>query len=68
VQELQRSEVDGRSICWIEFRRERLLGGGSRGQSLGYGFTIEFAELVAGLMCLGYGCPCGPGLFVPVEA
>jgi CRISPR-associated protein Csb2 len=66
VHELPRYEVDGSSIRWIEFRRERLLGGGSRGQSLGYGFTIEFAEPVAGPICLGYGCHFGLGLFVPV--
>jgi CRISPR-associated protein Csb2 len=27
---------------------------------------IEFAEPVAGPLCLGYGCHVGLGLFVPV--
>lgn len=67
VQELPRCQVDGRSIRWIEFRRERLFGGGSRGQGFGYGFVIEFAEPVAGPLCFGYGCHFGLGMFFPVE-
>jgi CRISPR-associated protein Csb2 len=50
---------------WIEFRSERLLGGGSRGQELGYGFEIEFTEEVVGPFCFGYGCHFGLGLFIP---
>jgi len=56
--------VNGRSLRWIEFRRERLLGGGSRGQGLGYGFEVEFAEPVLGPLCLGYGCHFGLGAFM----
>jgi CRISPR-associated protein Csb2 len=65
VHQLPRYELEGRSVRWIEFRRERLFGEGSRGQSLGYGFIIEFAEPVAGPLCFGYGCHFGLGLFVP---
>jgi CRISPR-associated protein Csb2 len=65
VQDVPRCEVNGRSMRWIEFRRERLLGGGSRGQGLGYGFEIEFADEVVGPLCLGYGCHFGLGLFIP---
>ncbi|MBI3796508.1 MAG: type I-U CRISPR-associated protein Cas5/Cas6 [Deltaproteobacteria bacterium] len=65
--DLSRYELDGHSIRWIEFRRERLLGRGSHGQSLGYGFVIEFAEPVVGPLCLGYGCHFGLGMFVPTE-
>jgi CRISPR-associated protein Csb2 len=65
IHELPRCELDGRSIRWIEFRRERILGGGSRGQGLGYGFVLEFAEPVTGPLCFGYGCHFGLGLFVP---
>lgn len=68
VYEVPRCELEGRSIRWIEFRRERLLGGGSRGQSLGYGFTIEFSEAIVGPLCFGYGCHFGLGLFVPVTS
>ncbi|MBI3245326.1 MAG: type I-U CRISPR-associated protein Cas5/Cas6 [Deltaproteobacteria bacterium] len=68
VYELPRCEVEGRSLRWIEFRRERLLGGGSRGQGFGHGFVIEFAEPVAGPLCFGYGCHFGLGLFVPSAA
>ena len=59
-------ELQGRSVRWIEFRRERLFGGGSRGQGLGYGFAIEFPEPVSGPICLGYACHFGLGLFLPV--
>jgi CRISPR-associated protein Csb2 len=64
VHEVLRCEVNGRSMRWIEFRREGLLGGGSRGQGLGYGFEIEFSEEVVGPLCLGYGGHFGLGLFI----
>jgi CRISPR-associated protein Csb2 len=66
VKPIPRCELNGRSIRWIEFRRERLFGGGSRGRGLGHGFTIEFAEPVGGPLCLGYACHFGLGLFIPV--
>jgi len=53
VRSIPRCELQGRSIRWIEFRRERLFGGGSRGQGIGYGFAIEFAEPVVGHSLLG---------------
>jgi len=65
VQPIPRCELQGRSIRWIEFRRERLFGGGSRGQGLGYGFVVEFPKPVYGPICLGYACHFGLGLFVP---
>ena len=67
LRELSRCELEGRSIRWIEFRRERLCGTGSRGQGLGYGFEIEFRAPVSGPICLGYGCHFGLGLFVPAQ-
>jgi hypothetical protein len=42
IHEVPRCEVNGHSLCWIEFRRERILGGRKRGQGLSYGFDIEF--------------------------
>jgi CRISPR-associated protein Csb2 len=66
VYDLSQRELNGRSLRWLEFRRERLFGDGSRGQGMGYGFTIEFAEPVAGPLCLGYGCHFGLGLFVAI--
>ena len=60
--------MEGRFIRWIEFRRERLLGGGSRGQGFGYGFDIEFAEPVAGPLYFGYGCHFGLGMFFLLNA
>jgi CRISPR-associated protein Csb2 len=68
LRELSRCELEGRSIRWLEFRRERLFGSGSRGQGLGYGFEIEFRAPVSGPICLGYGCHFGLGLFIPVTA
>lgn len=64
VYDLPQRELNDRSLRWIEFRRERLFGGGSRGQGVGHGFVIEFADPVAGPLCLGYGCHFGLGLFV----
>jgi CRISPR-associated protein Csb2 len=68
VHEIPRCELDGRSIRWIEFRRERVFGSGSRGQGLGYGFEIEFRTPVSGPICLGYGCHFGLGLFITATA
>lgn len=59
--------ADGRSVRWIEFRRERMLGEGSRGHPLGYGFELEFAEPVTGPITLGYGCHFGLGQFRAVQ-
>jgi CRISPR-associated protein Csb2 len=68
VREIPRCELGGRSIRWIEFRRERLFGSGSRGQGLGYGFEIEFRVPVSGPICLGYGCHFGLGAFMPAAS
>ena len=57
----------GRLIRWLEFRQQRVFGEGRRGNTPGVGFEIEFAELVAGPIALGYGCHYGLGLFAPVE-
>lgn len=65
VREIPRCELDGRSIRWIEFRRERLFGVGNRGLGLGYGFETEFRGPVSGPICLGYGCHFGLGTFMP---
>jgi CRISPR-associated protein Csb2 len=68
LRELSRCELEGRSIRWIEFRRERLFGSGSRGQGLGYGFEIQFRAPVSGPICLGYGCHFGLGAFMPATS
>jgi CRISPR-associated protein Csb2 len=67
VQSLVRCPFEGRSIRWIEFRRERLFGTGHRGQGQGYGFILEFPEPVTGPLALGYGCHFGLGLFCPTD-
>jgi hypothetical protein len=52
----------------MEFPREEVFDGGSRGQGLAYGFTMEFAQDIAGPLNLGYSCPFGLGLFIPATA
>lgn len=66
VYDLPQCALHGRALRWLAFRRERLFGGGSRGQGVGYGFVLEFAEPVAGPLCLGYGCHFGLGLFMAI--
>ncbi len=53
-----------RSFRWLQFRRERLTGGGRCGTHPGTGFTITFHQPVQGPLALGYGCHFGLGLFV----
>lgn len=54
-----------RSVSWLEFRRQRVSGGGRRGTHPGAGFRLEFSEPVAGPLAFGYGCHFGLGLFGP---
>lgn len=53
----------GRSLHWLEFRRNR------KGDTItiGYGFRLKFPEPVAGPVALGYGCHFGLGQFEPVR-
>jgi CRISPR-associated protein Csb2 len=57
----------GRSFNWRDFRQQRVLGDGRRGNEFGKGFEIEFAEPVAGPIALGYACHFGLGLFMPID-
>jgi CRISPR-associated protein Csb2 len=56
----------GRTLAWREFRQQRVLGDGRRGNHFGRGFEIEFAEPVVGPIALGYACHFGLGVFAPV--
>lgn len=58
--------LGGHRIHWLEFRRSRHHGGGSKASSLGYGFRLRFAEAVTGPISLGYACHYGLGLFAAV--
>ena len=49
----------GRSVRWIEFRRNRK----EAVPRMGYGLAVEFAEPVRGAIALGYGCHFGLGQF-----
>ncbi len=60
-------ERDMRGRRWVEYRLERLLGGGTHGQLYGNGFVVQFAEPVAGPISLGYGCHFGLGQFRAME-
>lgn len=55
----------GRTISWLQFRHERVFGGGRRGTHPGAGFEVEFPRSVTGPIALGYACHFGLGLFVP---
>lgn len=57
----------GKNVRWLEFRRERLSGGGRLAIPIGYGFLIQFAEAVTGPLAVGYGCHFGLGQFVAVQ-
>lgn len=49
----------------LKFRRQRNSGGGRRGNSCGFGLTLNFSEPVTGPIALGYASHFGLGLFVP---
>lgn len=58
----------GRPLEWRHFRRQRVLGGGRRGNDPGAGFQIVFSQPVTGPLVLGYACHFGLGLFVPARS
>jgi CRISPR-associated protein Csb2 len=63
VAPVQRLEVGGRDVRWIEFRHSRK----DDAMRLGYGFELEFTEPPVGPVVLGYGCHFGLGLFMPAD-
>lgn len=60
---VERLHCGGRTIRWIEFRRNRK----NDPDRLGYGFELEFSEEVPGPVALGYGAHFGLGLFTPTS-
>jgi CRISPR-associated protein Csb2 len=56
---------DRPDFAWLQFRQNRVLGDGRRGNHPGVGFEIEFPEPVQGPMALGYAAHFGLGLFAP---
>ncbi len=62
----KRQGESSRQLRWIQFRRSRVLGNGSKGSHPGSGFILEFPEPVSGPIALGYGCHFGLGLFAPM--
>lgn len=51
----------GKYFRWLEFRRNRK----GDDPQIGYGFEVEFPQLVIAPFALGYGCHFGLGLFLP---
>ncbi|MHB8927420.1 MAG: type I-G CRISPR-associated protein Csb2 [Bacillota bacterium] len=62
IERVDRSNLKGRRIRWLQFRRWRRFGGG---ESVGgaYGFRLTFAAPITGPVALGYGNHFGLGLF-----
>lgn len=58
-------ELVGQRTSWSSFHRRRSSGDGRRAGDVGYGFRIEFSELVRGPVAVGYGAHFGMGAFVP---
>lgn len=50
---------------WLKFKRHRYSGGGTQGNSSGFGLRLTFSKPVQGPIILGYGCHYGLGLFSP---
>jgi CRISPR-associated protein Csb2 len=67
IEYLDHTEIMGKKVRWLEFRRFRSGGGGQLADSRGFGFEIAFPEPVRGPIALGYGCHFGLGQFVAVE-
>jgi CRISPR-associated protein Csb2 len=60
---IERLVCGGRTVRWIEFRRNRK----DDPARLGFGLELEFSEDVTGPVALGYGAHFGMGLFLPVD-
>ena len=59
-------ELAGRLVRWLDFYRWRSRrGGGARGDSRGYGFSVTFKEPVSGPIAVGFGAHFGLGIFGP---
>jgi len=66
IQAISSTKLAGQETRWLAFRRERRYGEGKHVVgSVGYGFKIEFPEIVRGPIAIGYGAHFGLGLFVP---
>lgn len=65
IEPVQATRLGAKDVRWLEFRLDRRTGGGRRGQAIGHGFRLCFAEPVGGPIAVGYGAHFGLGLFVP---
>jgi CRISPR-associated protein Csb2 len=65
VKRIEGYAAGGRPLVrWLEFQTRRF--NGTEGFGLA-GFELEFAELIAGPLALGFGCHFGLGLFLPAQ-
>lgn len=62
------TSLGGHFTSWLNFRRERVKGGGHQAGTGGYGFKLTFQQTVRGPIALGYGCHFGLGQFVPADS
>jgi CRISPR-associated protein Csb2 len=67
IEQSDHSNIRGKKLRWLEFRRLRNGGGGRVSSTLGFGFKIYFAQPVRGPIALGYASHFGLGQFVAVE-
>lgn len=66
VSPVQRLQLTGRAVRWLEFRRWRRNQRAPTGQA--HGFELRFAEPVGGPIVLGFGAHFGLGRFAPIKA
>jgi CRISPR-associated protein Csb2 len=66
IEEVKYTNLAGKDTYWLDFRRERKTGNGTKGPSPPTGFRIKFKDPVKGPIALGYGSHFGLGLFLPV--
>jgi len=67
IETIEQAIIAGKKVRWLEFRRCRKTGGGQLAHNRGFGFEIEFAEMVRGPITLGYACHFGLGQFLAVR-
>jgi hypothetical protein len=60
---ISHTNLGGKEVSWLDFRRERQKGGGHRSTTHGYGFRLTFDREIQGPIILGYGAHFGLGIF-----
>ena len=63
IERISYTNLGGKEVSWLDFRRERQKGGGHRSTTQGYGFRLTFDREIQGPIILGYGAHFGLGIF-----